>query len=150
MWQPRRVRYRKVQRGRRKGLATSGATLVFGEWGLKALEPCWLTARQLEAARRAISRRLRRGGQLWIRVFPDKPVTRKPLETRMGSGKGNVDHWVAVVRRGRILFEVGGISDALAREALNMAARKLPIPTKVVSRADMLEPRLSREEEGEE
>jgi len=150
MWQPKRVRFRKVHRGRRKGIATSGHTLAFGDWGLKALENCWLTARQIEAARRAIVRYMRRGGQLWIRVFPDKPVTKKPLETRMGGGKGNVDHWVAVVKRGRILFEIGGVTEEQARTALTLASHKLPIPVKIVSRADMLEASLGPAEEEEE
>lgn len=139
MLQPKRVKYRKAHRGRRKGVSTGAITLEFGEWGLKALESCWLTARQIEAARRAISRHLKRGGKLWLRVFPDKPVTRKPLETRMGGGKGTVDHWVAVVKRGRILFEVGGLAAEEAHEALRKAADKLPIPVKVVHRSAFLE-----------
>lgn len=136
MLQPKRVKYRKAQRGRMKGKATAGSTLTFGAFGLKALEPAWITARQIEAARRAIVRHLRRGGQVWIRIFPDKPVTRKPLETRMGSGKGSVDHWVAVVRPGRVMFELAGVRPEVAREALRLAAHKLPIPTKVVSREE--------------
>ena len=136
MLQPKRVKYRKAQRGRMKGKATAGSTLTFGAFGLKALEPAWITARQIEAARRAIVRHLRRGGQVWIRIFPDKPVTRKPLETRMGSGKGSVDHWVAVVRPGRVMFELSGVRPEVAREALRLAAHKLPIPTKVVSREE--------------
>ncbi|MFN3974989.1 MAG: 50S ribosomal protein L16 [Dehalococcoidia bacterium] len=139
MLQPKRVKYRKAHRGRRKGVSTGATTLEFGEWGLKALEPCWLTARQIEAARRAISRHLKRAGQVWIRVFPDKPVSKKPLETRMGGGKGAVEHWVAVVKRGRILFEVGGLPQDLALEALRQAADKLPIPVKVVHRSNFLE-----------
>ena len=136
MQQPKRVKYRKVHRGRRKGAATTGATLHFGEYGLKAMETAWLTARQIEAARRAMVRYMRRGGRVWIRVFADKPVPKKPLETRMGKGKGAVDHYVAVAKRGRMLFELGGVSEELAREGLRLAAAKLPIPTKVVSRAD--------------
>ena len=136
MQQPKRVKYRKVHRGRRKGAATTGATLHFGEYGLKAMETAWLTARQIEAARRAMVRYMRRGGQVWIRVFADKPVTKKPLETRMGKGKGAVDHYVAVAKRGRMLFELGGVSEELARVGLRLAAAKQPIPTKVVSRAD--------------
>ena len=136
MQQPKRVKYLKVHRGRRTGAATTGATLHFGEFGLKAMETAWLTARQIEAARRAMVRYMRRGGQVWIRVFADKPVTKKPLETRMGKGKGAVDHYVAVAKRGRMLFELGGVSEDLAREGLRLAAAKLPIPTKVVSRAD--------------
>ena len=135
MQQPKRVKYRKVHRGRRKGAATSGATLHFGEYGLKALETAWLTARQIEAARRAMVRYMRRGGKVWIRVFADKPVTKKPLETRMGKGKGAVDHYVAVTRRGRMLFELGGVSEELAREGLRLAASKLPISCKIVTRA---------------
>jgi large subunit ribosomal protein L16 len=136
MQQPRRVKYRKTHRGRMKGLATTGSTLAFGEYGLKVVESTWLTSRQIEAARRAIVRHFRRGGKVWIRVFADKPVTKKPLETRMGSGKANVDHWVAVTKRGRIVFEVGGVSEEIAREGLRRAGAKLPVQTKVVSRAD--------------
>lgn len=139
MLQPSRVRYRKVHRGRRKGVATKGDSVDFGEYGLKALENQWITARQIEAARRAITRHVRRGGQVWIRVFPDKPVSKKPAETRMGSGKGAPDHWVAVVKRGRILFEIAGVRDDIAQEALQMAAQKLPIPTRVVSRDQLTE-----------
>lgn len=138
MLQPSRVKYRKVQRGRRKGIATRGATLAFGDWGLKALGNAWITARQIEAARRAITHHLKRGGQVWIRVFPDKPVTKKPAETRQGGGKGNVEVWVAVVRRGRMLFELAGVRPEVAREALRLASQKLPIPTHVVSREDFL------------
>lgn len=134
MLQPRRTKYRKVQRGRRKGQASSGNTVVFGDYGLQALEPCWMTARQIEAGRRAITRFVRRGGKLWIRVFPDKPVTKKPLETRMGSGKGNVEFWVAVVKPGRIIYEIAGVREETAREALRLAAHKLPIQTRVVTR----------------
>lgn len=134
MLQPKRVKYRKAHRGRRKGKAHSGNTLVFGDFGLMALEPAWITARQIEAARRAIIRFLRRGGKLWIRIFPDKPVTAKPAETRMGSGKGSLDHWVAVVKPGRILFEGSGVKMEVAREAMRLASHKLPIATKFVTR----------------
>ena len=134
MLQPSRVKYRKVHRGRRSGVTLRGSTVAFGEVGLQAQEAVWLTARQIEAARRVIVRYLRRGGDMWIRVFPDKPVSAKPAETRMGSGKGAPDHWVAVVKRGRIMFEVAGIDRALAKEALKLAAQKLPIPTTVVER----------------
>ena len=121
-------------RGRRKGNAQVGHNINFGEFGIKAMEPAWISARQIEAARRAITRRFRRGGQVWIRVFPDKPITKKPAETRQGSGKGNVDQWVAVVRPGRILFEVGGVPEDAARDALNLAAQKLPIAVRTVQR----------------
>ena len=121
-------------RGRRKGNAQGGHAMNFGEFGIKALEPAWISARQIEAARRAITRRFRRGGQVWIRVFPDKPITKKPAETRQGSGKGNVDQWVAVVRPGRILFEVGGVPEDAARDALDLAAQKLPIAVRTVQR----------------
>jgi large subunit ribosomal protein L16 len=137
MLQPKRVKYRKAQRGRRKGKAVSGSRVVFGEYGLKALEPAWVTARQIEAARIAISRSLRRGGKLWVRVFPDKPVVKKPAETRMGGGKGNVDHWVAVVKPGRILFEVAGVRREAAMEALRLASHKLPMSTSTVIREDI-------------
>ncbi|HEM61339.1 MAG TPA: 50S ribosomal protein L16, partial [Chloroflexi bacterium] len=122
---------------RMKGQATRGAEVSFGEYGLQALEPCWITSRQLEAARRAIVRHVRRGGKLWIRVFPDKPATAKPAETRMGSGKGNVDHWVAVVKPGRVLFEITGVEEGAAREAFRRAAQKLPIKTQFVSRHEV-------------
>ena len=140
MLQPKRVKFRKTHRSRPGGLATRGATLAFGEWGLKSLKSAWLTSRQIEASRRAIVRHLRRGGRVWIRIFPDKPMTKKPLETRQGGGKANVDHWVAVVRRGAMLFEIGGIPDATAQQALKLAAAKLPLPTRVVGRADFLIP----------
>jgi len=136
---PKRVKYRKQMRGRLKGKAGRGAEIAFGEYGLQALEPCWMTSRQIEAARRAIVRYVRRGGKVWIRVFPDKPVTAKPAETRMGSGKGNVDHWVAVVKPGRVIFEIAGVPEDAAREALRLAAHKLPIKTQFVSRAGMEE-----------
>lgn len=134
MLMPKRVKYRKQMRGRMKGRASRGAQLSFGEYGLQALEPCWMTSRQIEAARRAIVRYVRRGGKLWIRVFPDKPVTAKPAETRMGSGKGSVDHWVAVVKPGRILFEITGVPEEAAREAMRLASHKLPIKTQFVRR----------------
>lgn len=135
MLQPKRVRYRKTQRGRMTGAATRGTTIAFGDFGLQALEPAWIDARQIEAARRAISHYLKRGGKIWIRIFPDKPVTAKPAETRMGSGKGSPERWVAVVRPGRIIFEVGGVREEQAREALRLAAHKLPIATKFVVRS---------------
>ena len=134
MLMPKRVKYRKQMRGRMRGRATRGAEVSFGEYGLQAMEPCWMTSRQIEAARRAIVRYVRRGGKLWIRVFPDKPVTAKPAETRMGSGKGNVDHWVAVVKPGHVIFEIGGVPEDAAREAMRLAAHKLPIRTQFVAR----------------
>jgi len=134
MLQPKKVKYRKIQRGRRKGKATSGNTVHFGDFGLQALEAAWITSRQIEAARRAIVHHLKRGGQVWIRIFPDKPVTSRPPETRMGKGKGAVDHWVAVVKPGRIMFEIGGIREDMAREALKLAAQKLPIPVRITTK----------------
>lgn len=134
MLMPKRVKYRKQMRGRMKGKAGRGSQIAFGDYGLQALEPCWMTSRQIEAARRAIVRYVRRGGKLWIRVFPDKPVTAKPAETRMGSGKGNVDHWVAVVKPGRMIFEIAGVPEEAAREALRLASHKLPIKTQFVMR----------------
>jgi large subunit ribosomal protein L16 len=134
MLQPKRVKYRKIHRGRRKGMATSGNTVNFGDYGLKAMEPYWITARQIEAARIAITRHLQRGGKVWIRVFSDKAVSKKAAETRIGGGKAAVDHWVAVVKPGRILFEVSGVREDLAMEALRLASHKLPIPTKAVRR----------------
>jgi len=132
MLQPKRVKFRKVQRGRMKGSAHVGNTVAFGDFGLQALEPAWVTARQIEAARRAITHHVKRGGSIWVRVFPDKSVTKKPAETRMGSGKGAPDHWVAVVRPGKILFEMAGVDEAVAREAMRLAANKLPIDAKFV------------------
>ncbi|KRT74744.1 MAG: 50S ribosomal protein L16, large subunit ribosomal protein L16 [Candidatus Rokubacteria bacterium CSP1-6] len=132
---PKRVKYRKAQRGRMKGLAVRGSTLAFGDFGLKAIEPGWITNRQIEAARVSLARSLKRGGKIWIRIFPDKPVTKKPAETRMGKGKGNPEAWVAVVKPGRILYEMEGVSEADARDALWHAGQKLGIATKVVSRA---------------
>ena len=134
MLQPKRVKYRKAQRGRMKGTAHRGATLAFGDFGLKALEPCWLTNRQIEAGRVALTRSVKRGGKIWIRVFPDKPATKKPAETRMGSGKGAPDHWVAVVKPGRILFEMAGVDHESAIEAMRLASHKLPVQTRVVVR----------------
>ena len=131
---PSRVKFRKQQRGRRKGIAARGYTMAFGEFGLKALENAWVTGQQIEAARVAIMRQVTTGGKTWIRIFPDKPVTKKPAETRMGKGKGMVDHWVAVVQRGRILIEMDGLPETLAKQALRMAAYKLPIRTRFVSR----------------
>jgi len=134
MLQPKRVKYRKAHKGRRRGNAQSGNTTVFGDFGLQALEPAWITSQQIEAARRAITRHIRRGGKVWIRVFPDKPVTKKPAETRMGSGKGAPDHWVAVVKSGRLLFEMAGVDEKIAREAMRLASHKLPIQTRFVTR----------------
>ncbi len=134
MLQPKRTKFRKMCRGRRKGQATTGNSVDFGEFGLKALSCDWITARQIESARIAITRHLQRGGQVWIRVFPDKPVSKKPAEVRMGGGKAANDHWVAVVKPGRILFEVGGVTPEQARSALRLASYKLPIPTKTVQR----------------
>jgi len=136
MLMPRKVKYRKQQRGRMSGIATRGATIAFGEYGLKALEPAWITDRQIEAARVAITRHVKRGGKIWIRIFPDKPVTRKPQESRMGKGKGSPEFWVAVVKPGRILFEIEGVSEEMAREAFRLAASKLPIKTKFVTRRE--------------
>ncbi len=132
---PKRVKYRKAQRGRMKGKALRGATLAFGDYGLKALEPGWITNRQIEAARVALTRSAKRGGKVWIRIFPDKPVSKKPAETRMGKGKGNPESWVAVVKPGRILYEMEGVDEAGARDAFRLAAQKLPIATRFVSRA---------------
>ncbi|MEW6183969.1 MAG: 50S ribosomal protein L16 [Bacillota bacterium] len=134
MLQPKRVKFRKQHRGRMTGKVKGGNVVTFGDFGLEALEPAWVTARQIEAARVAMTRHVRRGGQVWIRIFPDKPVTAKPAETRMGSGKGSPEHWVAVVKPGRILFEIGGIPEELAREAMRLAAHKLPMKTKFVKR----------------
>jgi large subunit ribosomal protein L16 len=132
---PKRTKYRKQQRGRTKGMAKGGTALAFGEYGLKALEPAWVTNRQIEAGRRSITRYVKRGGKVWIRIFPDKPLTAKPAETRMGKGKGAVEGWVAVVKPGRILYEMRGVSEAEAREAMRLAAHKLPIATKFVTRS---------------
>jgi len=134
MLQPKRTKFRKSFRGRRKGAATTGSTIDFGEFGLKAMAADWITARQIESARVAVTRHLHRGGQVWVRVFPDKSVTKKPAEVRMGGGKAAVDHWVAVVKPGRVLFEVAGVPAQEAMEALRLASHKLPIPTKTVQR----------------
>ncbi len=136
MLMPKRVKYRKTQRGRMRGKAQRGSTVAFGDFGLKALEPGWITARQIEAARVALTRQMKRDGRIWIRIFPDKPVTKKPAETRMGKGKGMPEFWVAVVKPGRVMFEIGGVSSALAEEALRLAAHKLPIKTKFVVSMD--------------
>ena len=133
---PKRVKHRKVMRGSRKGVAKGGTEIAFGEFGLKALEPAWITNRQIEAARVAMTRYMKRGGKVWINIFPDKPVTQKPAETRMGSGKGNPEKWVAVVKPGRIMFEVAGVSEEVAKEAMRLAAQKLPIKCKFVTRAE--------------
>ncbi len=135
MLQPKRTKYRKFFRGRRKGVATSGNTVNFGEFGLKAMACEWITARQIEAARVAVTRHLRRGGQVWVRIFPDKSVSKKPAEVRMGGGKAAVDHWVTVVKPGRIMFEVAGVPAQDAIEALRLASHKLPIPTRTVHRS---------------
>ncbi|MCC6614489.1 MAG: 50S ribosomal protein L16 [Anaerolineae bacterium] len=136
MLMPKRVKYRKQMRGRMRGTAQRGATVTFGDYGLQALEPIWLTSRQIEAARRTMVRYIKRRGKIWIRIFPDKPFTKRAAETRMGSGKGSVEYWVAVIKPGRILFEMGGIPEEEAREALRLAAHKLPIRTKFVKRID--------------
>ena len=134
MLMPKRVKYRRVQRGRLKGTASRGNTVTHGEYGLKALEPAWITSNQIEAARIAMTRYIKRGGQVWIKIFPDKPITEKPAETRMGSGKGSPEYWVAVVKPGRVMFEIGGVTEDLAREALRLAANKLPIKCKFISK----------------
>jgi len=134
---PKRFKYRKMHRGRMKGMATRGNVLSFGDYGLQATECCWMTSRQLEAARRAIVHHVKRGGKIWIRVFPDKPVTQKPAETRMGGGKGVVDHYVAVIKPGHLIFELAGVSQETAREAMRLAAQKLPIHTRFVAREEL-------------
>ncbi len=131
---PKRVKYRRVHRGRMTGKATRGNKVTYGEFGLAALEPCWITSNQIEAARVAINRFIKRGGQVWIKIFPDKPVTKKPAETRMGSGKGSPEYWVAVVKPGRVLFEISGVTEAEAREAMRLAAHKLPLACRFVTR----------------
>jgi large subunit ribosomal protein L16 len=137
---PKKTKFRKVQRGRRAGKSTGQTTVHFGDYGLKALEVGWVTNRQIEAARIAMTRKIKRGGKVWINVFPDKPVTQKPAETRMGSGKGSPEHWVAVVKPGRVMFELAGVAEPLAKEALRLAGRKLPVKTKFVKReADLFE-----------
>lgn len=137
MLMPKRVKYRKEQRGTLAGKAKGGTEVAFGEYGLKALEPAWITNRQIEAARIAMTRYIRRGGKVWIKIFPSKPITQKPLEVRMGSGKGNVEKWVAVVKPGKILFELAGVSEEVAREAMRLASHKLPIKTKFVKRDEL-------------
>ena len=137
MLMPKKVKHRKQQKGRNRGKATRGDKLNFGDFGLKTLEAGWITDRQIEAARIAMTRHIKRGGKVWIRMFPDKPITKKPAETRMGKGKGAPDHWVAVVRPGRILYEIQGVEESLAREAMELAAQKLPVKTKFVTRADL-------------
>jgi large subunit ribosomal protein L16 len=134
MLSPKRTKFRKQHRGRMRGMAQRGSDITFGDFALQATEPCWLTSRQIEAARRAMTRYVRRGGKIWIRVFPDKPVTMRPAETRMGSGKGNPEFWVAVVKPGRIVFEIAGVPEATAREAMRLAAFKLPFKTKFIAR----------------
>ncbi|MGH2461485.1 MAG: 50S ribosomal protein L16 [Chloroflexota bacterium] len=134
MLMPKRVKYRKVHRGRMKGKATSGNTLAFGDFGIITTEPAWLESKQIEAARRAMTHHMKRGGQIWIRVFPDKPVSAKPAEVRMGGGKGAPDHWVAVIKPGRVLFEIGGVTEVVAREAMRLAGHKLPVETRFVQR----------------
>ncbi len=138
MLQPKKVKHRKVHKGRMKGNATKGTRIAYGEYGLKTLDSHWITGRQIEAARVAVTRRMKREGQVWIRIFPDKPVTAKPNEVRMGKGKGALDHWVAVVRPGRILFEIDGVDEATAQEALRLAAQKLPVRTKFIVRRDLV------------
>ncbi|MBD1214063.1 50S ribosomal protein L16 [Dolichospermum circinale CS-1225] len=135
MLSPRRTKFRKQQRGRMEGLASRGSTLNFGDFGLQAQEPSWITSRQIEASRRAMTRYIRRGGKIWIRIFPDKPITMRPAETRMGSGKGNPEFWVAVVKPGRIMFEIAGVAEEIAREAMRLADAKLPIKTKFIVRS---------------
>ena len=133
---PKRVKRRKVQRGRLKGTAHKGNMVTYGDFGLEALEPAWITSRQIEAARIAMTRCIKRGGQVWIKIFPDKPITQKPAETRMGSGKGSPEYWVAVVKPGRVMFEIAGVEESLAREAMRLAANKLPIKCKIVTKAE--------------
>lgn len=133
---PKRVKHRKQHRGRMSGNATRGTTVTYGQYGLQALEPAWITSNQIEAARIAMTRYIKRGGQVWIKIFPDKPVTSKPAETRMGSGKGSLDHWVAVVKPGRVMFELSGVDEAIAREALRLASNKLPIKCKFVKKEE--------------
>lgn len=137
MLMPKRVKHRRVQRGRMKGRATRGNTVSYGQYGLQAVEPGWITSNQIEAARVAITRYIKRGGKVWIKIFPDKPITKKPAETRMGSGKGSPEYWVAVVKPGRVMFEVAGVSEELAREAMRLAAHKLPVKCKFVKRQEV-------------
>ena len=135
MLAPKRVKFRKQQKGRTRGMATRGATVAFGDYGLQTMEPGWITNRQIEAARVALTRHIKRGGKVWIRIFPDKPVTKKPAETRMGKGKGNPEYWVAVVKPGRMMFELEGVPESVARRAFDLAAAKLPVKTRFVSRS---------------
>ena len=137
MLMPKRVKRRKVQRGRMTGIATRGNKINYGDFGIVAMEPCWITSNQIEAARVAMTRYTKRGGKVWIKIFPDKPITKKPAQTRMGSGKGNPEFWVAVVKPGRVMFEIGGIKEEVAREALRLATHKLPCKVKIVSKADL-------------
>jgi len=137
MLMPKRVKYRRVHRGRLTGTATRGCTVSHGDFGLQATEPAWITSNQIEAARIAMTRCIKRGGQVWIKIFPDKPITEKPAETRMGSGKGSPEYWVAVVKPGRVMFEIGGVSEELAREAMRLAANKLPIKCKFITKQEM-------------
>ncbi len=137
MLMPKRVKHRKVHRGRRRGVAKGGTEVNFGEFGLQSLEEAWITSRQIESARIAITRAVKRGGKVWITIFPDKPVTQKPAETRMGSGKGNPEFWVAVVKPGRVMFELGGVDEELAREAMRKAGHKLPVKTRFVKRGEL-------------
>ncbi len=134
---PKRVKYRRQQRGRMTGVASRGNTVSYGEFGLQALEPAWITSNQIEAARIAMTRYIKRGGKVWIKIFPDKPITAKPAETRMGSGKGSPEYWVAVVKPGRVMFEIGGVSEELAKEAMRLAANKLPIKCKFITKEEM-------------
>lgn len=143
---PKRVKYRRVMRGRMKGKATRGNVVSHGEFGLQALEPAWITSRQIEAARIAMTRYTKRGGQVWIKIFPDKPVTAKPAETRMGSGKGAPEYWVAVVKPGRVMFEMAGVSEAVAKEALRLASHKLPVKCKIAKKSDVVSPDSMNEE----
>ena len=136
MLQPKRVKFRKTHRGRMRGAAHAGNQVLFGDFAMKAMEPAWITARQIEAGRRAITRHVRRGGNIWIRVFPDKPITKKPAETRQGSGKGPVDQWVVVVKPGRILYEIAGVPEDMAKEALRLASHKMPIDVRIIARQD--------------
>ncbi|NCC86508.1 MAG: 50S ribosomal protein L16 [Clostridia bacterium] len=133
---PKRVKHRKVQKGRMRGVATRGNKVTYGDFGLVSLEPAWITSNQIEAARIAMTRYIKRGGQVWIKIFPDKPITEKPAETRMGSGKGSPEYWVAVVKPGRVMFEIAGVEESVAREAMRLAANKLPIKCKFVSKAE--------------
>ena len=133
---PKRVKFRRVQRGRLTGTASRGNTVTYGDFGLQALEPAWITSNQIEAARIAMTRHIKRGGKVWIKIFPDKPITAKPAETRMGSGKGSPEYWVAVVKPGRVMFEIGGVSEELAREAMRLAANKLPIKCKFITKQE--------------